>query len=283
MSAHVQPSLDADIAGIDVGLTLLDPTSGVCRSGPSGDVFGHTFCDYLSRTSVLGRGRRYSVLAVDAPLLPQGILHYEARACEKTFVWGLFQRRCKPGESHVPGTGQSLRRAGAETAHTFRSDVDIVELACPFPRIQVPLNIVEAFPNAFLGVCLQDGSFTATPGRGGKFDWLYDESVGQGVFHRLQSALAWPSDEFWRQSTSNDDHDERAAIVCAMTAIAVLRGQYVAVGEPLGGYFFLPPWDLWQPWAKRTLDSNRRDLRLRTPVDVWMNGTRFPDHMGLPS
>ena len=75
-----------DIVGIDVGLTLLRQTSGVCRTGDSGELVAHTYIDRLSRTIALGSTICFSILAIDAPVLPENQLRYEPRACEKVFV-----------------------------------------------------------------------------------------------------------------------------------------------------------------------------------------------------
>jgi hypothetical protein len=77
-----------DIAGLDVGLTLVDLTSGVCRTGPNGDLVTHTYIDRLSRSEALGAPLNFAAIAIDAPILPVGQLHYRGRACEKVFVWG---------------------------------------------------------------------------------------------------------------------------------------------------------------------------------------------------
>ena len=46
-----------------------------------------------------------------------------------------------------------------------------------FPRVWGAHNLVEAFPNAFMGVLLPSDCFDRLPklGRGKKFEWLYDE------------------------------------------------------------------------------------------------------------
>jgi hypothetical protein len=223
-----------------------------------------------------------AVLAIDAPVLPAGMLHYDVRSCEKAFVWGAFQRRCKPGESHVPGTGRALRRAGADTAHSLEGMVCTEDTQRPFPRIFGERNIVEAFPNAFLGVMIREAVFTRSPGRGDKFDWLYEEWLGHHGADALRELVAWQRPAFWHDVHSTLQHDERAALTCAMTAICVLQGRYVAVGEDRGGYFFLPPWQLWQPWARACLDANRRDSRLVLGLDVWIDGVAFRSSGPLP-
>jgi predicted nuclease with RNAse H fold len=272
-----------DLLGIDVGFTFLQRTSGVCRTGISGELINHTYIDRASRLLAVAPVSDYSVLAIDAPVLPSGILNYEVRACEKVFVWRTFQKRCKPGESQVGGTGQALRRAGVETAMTFAPNVSSLELGATFPRVIDQRNIVEAFPNAFLGVCISEARYSSTAIRSEKTDWLYEVWIEDGVVQGLRDALAWERPAFWQLVADNQHHDERAALVCAMTSMCVCRGSYVAVGEPNGGYFFLPPWELWAPWAKATLDANRRDPRLGARVEVWIIGDcRYPNQP-LPS
>ncbi len=271
-----------DVLGIDVGLTLVNPTSGLCRTGCGGDVVSHTFIDYGSRTAIVGTGS-FAVIAIDAPVLPVETLHYDVRPCEKVFVWGPFQKRCKPGESHVPGTGQALRRSGVETARTFAPHVASASVVADFPKIYGDRNIVEAFPNGFLGVSLEAGSFQNALGQGERFDWLYGEWLSQGVHSRLSAEVQWLRKPFWGLVAANSQHDERAALICAITAACVLLGRYVAVGEALGGYFFMPPWNVWQSWAKDALRRNRHDPRLPRSVEVWINGTCFKADRDLPA
>jgi predicted nuclease with RNAse H fold len=271
-----------DLLGIDAGLTLLHRTSGVCRTGISGDLVDHTYIDLASRLLAVAPVVNYSVLAIDAPVLSGAVLNYEVRACEKVFVWAGFQKRCKPGESHVGGTGQALRRAGVETARAFAPHVTGADLAAAIPRVIEGHNIVEAFPNAFLGVCVADGRYATVPERGEKTDWLYEAWSEDRVVQRLRDALSWERPAFWQRVAENQHHDERAALVCAMTSICVCRGEYVAVGEPTGGYFFLPPWKLWAPWARTALDANRRDSRLVARVEVWIDGECHGPNQPLP-
>jgi hypothetical protein len=58
------------VAGIDVGLSYLEPSSGVCRTGRSGFVLTHTYVDKRSRFDALGDGGSFDVLSVDGPLEP---------------------------------------------------------------------------------------------------------------------------------------------------------------------------------------------------------------------
>lgn len=116
------------------------------------------------RDAVLRELRDVDVIAIDAPILPPGTPVPQPRECEHVLSRGLFQTRCKPGMSHIPGTGQRLREHGRRAA-----DLGAHGSA----------KVVEAFPNAFLGVALPDEVFVSRPKlkRGQKFDWLYCEWV----------------------------------------------------------------------------------------------------------
>jgi hypothetical protein len=273
-----------EVAGIDAGLTLVNPTTGVCRTGPSNDFCAHTYADRASRVELLGQ-RPLAALAIDAPILGNGLLNYRERPCEKVFVWKPFQGRCKPGESHFSRTGTGLRRAGADTVLSLKGLMAADVPQKSLPQVIEGVNMFEAFPNAFLGVSLEESTFAGEVKRREKFDWLYDQWLKRGVATGLQAILGWSQPKFWEGVRKNRQHDERAAITCPLTAICAVRGRYVAVGEAEGGYFFLPPWDLWQPWAKEGLRANRGDRRLNqlgAEVEVWIDGKRYRKDETLP-
>lgn len=41
------------------------------------------------------------------------------------------------------------------------------------------------------------------------------------------------------------DHDQIAPYACALTALCVFAGRYVAAGIPFLGYIMLPPVEVW--------------------------------------
>jgi hypothetical protein len=51
------------------------------------------------------------------------------------------------------------------------------------------------------------------------------------------------------------DHELRAALICLLTAALADKGVAAIIGEAEGGWFWLPPWSMWQPWAKDGLES----------------------------
>lgn len=79
---------------------------------------------------------------------------------------------------------------------------------------------------------------------------------------------------------ANRHHEERAALVCLLTAASVASGKYVAAGENLGGYIFLPPLIFWSGWARKELQRQRQ----RFPaVNVWIDGVSFTVMDALPN
>jgi hypothetical protein len=144
-------------------------------------------------------------------------------------------------------------------------------------------NIVEAFPNAYLGVCLSAEVYgrMAKLRRGRKFDWLYDHWVGLRLFRGVIAELRVGSLEgLEAECAANGHHDQRAALVCLLTAAGVASGRYVAVGDPSGGYIFLPPWPRWAAWAREELDQKRA---APPGLDVWIDGRRYPAAAPLPA
>jgi hypothetical protein len=121
----------------------------------------------------------------------------------------------------------------------------------PLKAVLAGASIVEAFPNAFLGVAVPDDDYVtaAKIKRGGKFDWLYDRWIARDLFHRAVAAAQLP-DEIAARCEEATDHDVRAALACVLTAAFAANGTAVAVGQEADGYFFLPPADLWADWAK---------------------------------
>ena len=254
--------------GLDVGFSATRPSSGVARFSSDGILrVGHATSDWASRSAVAGE-EAVQVAAIDAPYTR--IAETEPRACERVFTLGPFGGRCKPGLSHVPGTGRELRRAGWETAQQLKPLAPSEPLRAQFPRIE-DCNVVEAFPNAYLGVCVPSSIYDTRPSlrRGKKFDWLYDRWVDSGLFHRAAREVGLP-ESVAELCDSNAQHDERAALVCLLTASGVASGRYTAVGDPDGGYFFLPTFDLWADWAREGIEGQR----VRVPdIEVWKDGT----------
>ena len=102
--------------------------------------------------------------------------------------------------------------------------------------------------------------------RGRRFDWLYEQVV---TTRKLETALSKGlelPDEVWRRLRSERDHELRAALICLLTAALAATRTPAVVGEPTGGWFWLPPWSEWQPWAKQAFDSVAGTMALKGRV-----------------
>jgi hypothetical protein len=224
------------LGGVDIGFSLRKRTAGICYL--SGEKFSLTCWFGREVHGELGRLGDFDLIAIDGPMLPRRSLDVALiRPVERLFSTGLFQRRCKPGMSHVPGTGIRLRET-ADLAAEFASDLTSgPRVTCSFPRVRDGA-IVEAFPNAFLGVCLGDGTFGNMPvlRRGKKFDWLYCQWKENRLLERFRDVLG-VREPFDLEAMFNriKHHEHRAALVCILTALFVSRGLFTAVGEANGG------------------------------------------------
>jgi hypothetical protein len=85
----------------------------------------------------------------------------------------------------------------------------------------------------------------------------------RGTFDSLVDHVL-PGRRLARAPTYLTDHDERAAFVCALTALCVAADDYTAVGDH-DGWIILPPYPLLQPWAREDLEANASDEALRAP------------------
>jgi hypothetical protein len=70
-------------------------------------------------------------------------------------------------------------------------------------------------------------------------------------------------DEVWHRLRTETDHELRAALICLLTAALAAQGKAAIIGESTGGWFWLPPWSLWQPWAKEGLENAAKKMALK--------------------
>jgi predicted nuclease with RNAse H fold len=244
------------LAGVDIGFSTRRRSNGIAVVR-DGELIRAERLSVSERDSALRDLRDLDAIAIDAPLLPPGTDDALPRYCERTFSLGLFQKRCKPGMSHIRGTGQRLREHGREAAEQLLIARSFHPSLQPLQRVWSDASIVEAFPNAFLGVAVPDGDYlsAAKIKRGGKFDWLYERWIDRGLFRHVVAAAQLP-DEIAIRCEAETDHDVRAALVCLLTAAFAANGTSVAVGQDLDGYFFLPPAHFWAQWAIESIDTD---------------------------
>lgn len=114
-----------------------------------------------------------------------------------------------------------------------------------------------------MGVMIED-PLRLPASRADRSDVFYSHLTSCGAFDALANWLL-PGRSLPRWS-SITNHDDRAAVVCAITALCVAADEYSAVGDVEDGWIILPPGSFIQPWAEAVLgpmdDYYRSDASL---------------------
>jgi hypothetical protein len=252
------------LMGVDVGFSTTRATTGIaCLDGDHLCV-ARAKTEWESRRARIPGGFQPTLIALDGPLLPQGNDELIRRPCELIFSHSPFHNRCKPGLSHC-GWGLELRRASARACVQFSRVLAYAGSEKQKALVRRDGPLVEAFPNAFLGVLMPEEELLSAPKmkRGQRFDWLYERVVRTGrLEHALSKALILP-DKVWHHLNSETDHEVRAALICLLTAALAVQGAAAVIGETTGGWFWLPPRSLWEPWAFEGLKRAATAMALR--------------------
>ncbi len=261
--------LDLNVAGLDVGYAKPPKKTngvGIWRQGNLQTE--KRYCREDAWKPIITTGK-FDVLAIDGPVIALSADNGIKRNVERLFSMGLFQRRCKPGMSHF-GQGLRLREEAILAADKLQASAPFTQSDSHVPQIRAGSAIVEAFPNAFLGVCLSNQTYDPVPQlkRGKKFDWLYKKAIDQKIMHRMGGLSEQEQVDWQRWIDKEDDHELQATIVCTLTALLVAKGHYVAVGDEVSGWFFLPPFSAWTDWAKETIQNNINKLNDREREEV---------------
>jgi len=90
--------------------------------------------------------------------------------------------------------------------------------------------------------------------RGRRFDWIYERMATSGRLESMLSENLDLPDVVWHRLRTETDHELRAALICLLTAALAAKGTASIIGEAEGGWFWLPPWSLWQPWANEGIE-----------------------------
>lgn len=259
---------DVSLLGIDVGFSERRETTGIASYRFGRDVRLHCVGSRSEHRAVaLHDGTLYDAIAIDGPIV-RDTTTIAARRCEHILARGAFAKRCKAGFSHF-GTGLKLRHAATSIANEM-----------PAYKRSARSPVVEAFPNAFLGVMLDDVAYEAMGSpipRGSKSDIFFAQAVKDGRFEDLLEYLDWNDDRLRdtlnsvASSPTRAAHEHRAALVCVLTAGCAVSGTADYVGDEAGGFICLPPRQLWAAWARDAVanvsppsglrSSRRRDIQ----------------------
>lgn len=256
------------VLGVDVGWAPGRKSSAACRLSWTGDRI-----DWRIRRMGVDLGERRRVIAdlmgdgvaacaVDGPLHGSLEVMDRYRLPERLLTRG-FQRIGKPGQSSSPH-GRRLN----QEANLFAALVlDTGRLGPASHALAIhDRALVEAFPTSFLGTMMPDGR---VPEHGQRSDVYFAHLTAQAPAPPRDLLAALLADLLPGRSCAHvpaavTDHDERAALVCALTALGIALGRYVVVGDRADGTIALGRHA--QPWA---LDQLRRNaLALGCPEAI---------------
>jgi hypothetical protein len=167
---------------------------------------------------------------------------------------GRVQRKIgKPGQASAP-VGKALNAATNDCVGIV---LENCRVAPATHAVRIDANAVaEAFPTAFLGVMLRDPA-SVVARRGDRSDVFFLHLAANGALSRLTTYLL-PGRSLLLSLHDVTNHDDRAALVCALTALSVAAGDFSAVGDA-DGWIVLPPRLFVRSWARADLEANARE------------------------
>jgi predicted RNase H-like nuclease len=269
------------VLGIDIGYSARKKTTGACLLAWTQNEATCTLLrvptDAKSRSTSLKellQDRKILAAALDAPI--RGTLDEigEYRIAEMMLTIGFQPLIGKPGQASS-GNGRKLNQSASAVAQLLIEMKAFAAKPSHDAKICDMYPIVEAFPTTFLGVLLdKDG----IPAHGPRSDAYFEHVLGPDCprpkppdSNRLEDLLArlLPGRPVMVRANGKVidlsqvvHHEDRAAWVCAVTALCAVRRRYVAVGDRQNGYIVLPPRATsgtagLQDWAWEILQKNR--------------------------
>ncbi|MGH1589013.1 hypothetical protein ACRBEV_12420 [Methylobacterium phyllosphaerae] len=252
------------VLGIDVGCSPTSRTSAVCRLDWDESTVSWTIQRFRAvepeRAETIARvagNASLSAAAFDGPLRRGLDIIGRYRAAERLLTRRFQPLIGKPGQSSAP-VGRLLNAHANACAEAVLNvchigptnhDVGIHDRA-----------IVEAFPSAFLGLLIES-PIALNARRGDRSDTFFCHLVETGGIERLIKHLL-PGRALATPLSAVTNHDDRAALVCGLTALCVAVGLYTAVGDAEDGWIILPPLALHAAWARPVLDQNAGEERV---------------------
>jgi hypothetical protein len=258
------------VLGYDVGWSLMRASSAACLlewDARSVRLTLRRFTAAPDAAAVALRpligGRSLQAAAFDGPLsrsLGEIGLH---RIGDAILTRGIARHIGKPGQCNVPNG----RRLNAATNAAAQCVLALAQVAPASHAAAIHASAVaEAFPTSFLGMLLEVED-TGRDGWRARSDVYYARATAGPRGGRLGELLRalLPGRRVAPALASVRDHDERSAVVCAVTALCVAQRRYLAVGDGTHGWHILPPpaprpgAPGMQPWAMAILRANAPD------------------------
>jgi Protein of unknown function (DUF429) len=245
------------VIGIDVGCSLTRRSGSICRLDWSATAISWEVARFRAtepeREQVIAQvaGQRPVVAAAfDGPIRRGFEIIGRYRAAERMLTRRLRPLIGKPGQSSAP-VGRLLNHHANECVRHLVRHADLHPAAHGVPIDDKAL--VEAFPSSFLGMMIADPARLAAR-RGDRSDTFYQHLAATGVLGTLM-AHCLPGRQLVQDVASVINHDDRAALICALSALCVATGDFVAVGDD-DGWIILPPRRFIQPAQWTLLQAN---------------------------
>jgi hypothetical protein len=245
------------VLGIDVGCSPSRKSSVVCRLDWSEREIVWTIARFRAvepeRTDTIAGVAGTAPLcaaAFDGPLRTGLDIIGRYRTADRMLTRRLGRLIGKPGQPSTP-VGRLLNLHANLCVAAVLAQCRLGP-ACHATSIH-DMAIAEAFPSSFLGVMIETPAALAAR-RADRSDVFFRHLAQAGALHGLLDHLL-PGRSVPRHPAAVTNHDDRAALVCALTALCVAAGDFVAVGDD-DGWIILPPPRFVQPWALEAVKAN---------------------------
>ncbi|MFO1184426.1 MAG: DUF429 domain-containing protein [Bauldia sp.] len=251
---------DGSVIGIDVGYSPTRRSSAACRLDWSGEEISWEIERFRAvepeRGDIIHKvagGRPLAAAAFDGPVRRGFDSIGRYRTAERMLTRRLGRLIGKPGQSSAP-VGRQLNHHANECARhvVARPDVQIAHHAV---RIDGKA-LVEAFPSSFLGMMIKSPE-RVTAKRADRSDTFFRHLVASGGLLALIE-YCLPGRRLACDLRDVVNHDDRAALVCALTALVVAAGDFTAVGDS-DGWIILPPRRFIQSEQWSLLEQNAQE------------------------
>ncbi len=233
---------DGSVIGIDVGYSPTRRSSAICRLDWSASTISWEIMRFRAlepeRENAIAHiadGRRIAAAAFDGPIRRGFDIVGRYRTAERMLTRRLRPLIGKPGQSSAP-VGRLLNSHANDCVRHLVSHSHVQPA-----RHGVPIDanaLVEAFPSSFLGMMIKEPALLLAR-RGDRSDTFFQHLIATGKLNSLFEHCI-PRRQLAHDLRSVINHDDRAAIVCALSALCVAVGDFVAVGDN-DGWIILPP------------------------------------------
>jgi hypothetical protein len=248
------------VLGVDVGFSAVRRSSAVCRLDWDEERitwiirrFRALPAEQEETIKAVAGHRRLEAAAFDGPLRAGFDLIGRYRVADRMLTRRLQPKIGKPGQTSAP-VGKKLNAAANDCV---KITLNTCRLAPSAHAVKIDAKaVVEAFPSTFLGVMLRDPT-SVVARRGDRSDVFFRHLAASGALPRLITYLL-PGRSLALSLDDVTNHDDRAALVCALTALSVTAGNFTAVGDA-DGWIVLPPRLFIRSWARADLEANARE------------------------